>query len=102
MRTARREGNAAVVGEVSNGKEECVERVLLAAEREVDAAAWCRGGGVFLWWWCFFVVVVVVVVRSWRRLSYGKKSIKKKDAKKKGGGSWRFVAERGSLLMWQL
>ena len=41
----RREDNAAVVGEVSNGKEECAERVLLAAEREVDAAAWCRGGG---------------------------------------------------------
>ena len=45
MWTARREDNAAVVGGVSNGKEECVERVLLAAEREVDAAAWCRGGG---------------------------------------------------------
>ena len=42
--TARREDNAAVDGEVSNGKE-CVERVLLAAEREVDAAAWCGGGG---------------------------------------------------------
>ena len=25
--------------------EKSVERVLLATEREVDAAAWCRGGG---------------------------------------------------------
>ena len=46
--TAWREDNAAVVGEVSNGKEECVERALLAAEREVSAAAWCRGGGAFV------------------------------------------------------
>ena len=49
-RGQRSEDNAAVLGEVSNGKEEYVERVLLAAEREVDDAAWCRGGGgVFLW-----------------------------------------------------
>lgn len=37
-------GNAAVAGAVRNGKEG-VERVLLAAEREMDTVARCGGGG---------------------------------------------------------